>query len=63
MNSFPVRMLDGIGSQAMGFFAESGPDANKPASVQERARQVENRGIYAGSSSTVAAPRQSMAAR
>ena len=63
MNSFPVRMLDGIGSQAMGFFAESGPDASKPASVQDRARQVESRGIYAGRSPAGVAPRQSMAAR
>lgn len=64
MNSFPVRMLDGIGSQAMSFFAETGPDAKAPASVQDRARQVEGRGIYAGGRSpATAAPRQSMAAR
>jgi hypothetical protein len=64
MNSFPVRMLDGLGSQAMSFFAEAPAAEGKPASVHDRARQVEGRGIYAGGRSPMTtAPRQSMAAR
>lgn len=63
MNSFPVRMLDGVGSQAMGLFGEASPDTKAPASMEERARLVESRGLYAGRSQSVVAPRQNMAAR
>jgi len=63
MNSFPVRMLDGVGSQALSFFAEAPAADTNPDSLQERARQVENRGIYAGRAPAAEAPRQSMAAR
>jgi hypothetical protein len=64
MNSFPIRILDGIGSTATSFFGEVPAADGKPASVQDRARQVEGRGIYAGGrSSVMTASRQSMAAR
>lgn len=63
MNSFPVRMLDGVGSQAMSLFGEASPDSKVPATMEDRARQVESRGLYAGHSRPVVAPRQNMAAR
>ncbi len=64
MNSFPVRMMDEAASGLVGFFAENDLPANgKPASIEERASKVENRGIYAGRTSAAGSPQQSMAAR
>lgn len=48
INSYPVRILDQTGSALMGYLAENEEGA-KPASIEERARQIESRGIYAGS--------------
>ncbi|MDI1311567.1 hypothetical protein [Prosthecobacter sp.] len=65
-NTYPVRILDQTGSALLGYIAENDLPANgKPASMQERARQVEMRGIYAAGKTapTVAAPRQSMVSR
>ncbi|MDZ4406307.1 MAG: hypothetical protein U1A53_26850 [Prosthecobacter sp.] len=64
MNSYPVRMMDQTATALLGYLAENELPANgKPASIQDRARQVENRGIYAGHLPAAGSPRQSMAAR
>jgi hypothetical protein len=64
MNSYPVRMMDQTASALLGYLAENElPADGKPASIQDRARQVEDRGIFAGHAPTPGAPRQSMAAR
>ncbi|WP_294383362.1 hypothetical protein [Prosthecobacter sp.] len=64
MNSYPVRMMDQTASALLGYLAENElPTDGKPASIQDRARQVEGRGIYAGQMPAAVAPRQSMAAR
>lgn len=64
MNSWPVRLLDQTGSALMGYLAENElPADGKPASIKDRARQVEGSGIYAGHAPVAGAPRQSMAAR
>ncbi len=65
-NIYPVRILDQTGSALLGYIAENDLPANgKPASIQERARQVENRGIYAAGKTapTATSPRQSMVSR
>lgn len=47
-NTYPVRILDQTGSALLGYIAENDlPPNGKPASMEERARQVEKRGIYA----------------
>ncbi|MFN0079803.1 MAG: hypothetical protein ACKVY0_25345 [Prosthecobacter sp.] len=64
MNSFPVKMLDEAGSTLMGFLAENeSPSGSTPEALKNRARQVENRGIYAGRVSPASSPRHGMAAR
>lgn len=64
MNSLPFRMLDETGSALMGMLAENEiPSDGKPASIQDRAHQIESRGIYAGHAPFAGSPRQSMAAR
>ena len=64
MNSYPVRLLDQTGSALMGYLAENDSPAHaKPATMKDRARQVESRGIYAGRASVTGAAGQSMAAR
>jgi hypothetical protein len=64
MNSAPVRMLDELGSAAAGMLGDAGtPDARKPASVEERARQIESRGVYAGRLPVGETARVSMASR
>lgn len=64
MNSFPVRMLDETGSAILGMLAENNlPTDGKPASIQDRARQVESRGIYAGHAPATGSPGQNTAAR
>ena len=46
---YPVKFLDQTGSAVLGWFGENNlPTDGKPASMQERARQVESRGHYAG---------------
>lgn len=49
MNSYPVRILDQTGSALMGYLSENDEGA-RPASMEERARQIEARGVYAGQS-------------
>jgi hypothetical protein len=64
MRSYPMRILDQTGSALMGYLAENDSPTNAtPAAMQNRARQVESRGIYAGRASATAAAGQSMAAR
>ena len=64
MNSYPIRILDQTGSALLGYLAENElPADGAPASIQQRARQVEERGIYAGHAPAAAMPRQSMASR
>lgn len=64
-NTFPVKFLDEAGATMMRQFTENNLPVNgKPASMQERARQVQGRGIYAGGSPAVmGAAGQRMAAR
>jgi hypothetical protein len=46
---YPVKFLDQTGSAVLGWLGENNlPTDGKPASMQERARQVESRGNYAG---------------
>ena len=54
MNSYPVRILDQTGSALMGYLAENDGEA-RPASLEERARQIESRGVYAGQGPAVQA--------
>lgn len=63
MNSYPVRILDQTGSALMGYLAET--DATAPKSIDERAKNVQDRGMYAGraASGSVMSSRQSMASR
>ena len=62
--SYPVRFLDQTGSALLGYLAENDLPANgKPASIQERARQVESRGSYAGQLPAAASPSRSVVAR
>lgn len=62
---YPFKFLDQTGSAMLNWLGENElPADGKPASVQERARQVQSRGIYAGRTPVVVgAARQSMAAR
>jgi hypothetical protein len=65
-NCAPVRAFDETGASMLHMLGENNLPANgKPASIQERARQVENRGIYAAGKTApaAAAPRQSMVSR
>jgi hypothetical protein len=48
-NTYPVRILDQAGSEVLGLISENNlPTDGKPASMLERARQIESRGNYAG---------------
>ena len=48
-NTYPVRILDQTGSALLGYISENNlPTDGKPASLQERAREIESRGHYAG---------------
>ena len=48
-NMFPGKMLDQTASEVLGWLGENNlPTDGKPASIQERARQIESRGSYAG---------------
>lgn len=67
MNSYPYRILDQTGSALMGYLAENElPADGQPASLEDRAKKVESRGIYAGHASPAVqtdASRVSMASR
>jgi len=53
---YPVKFLDQTGSAVLGWLGENNlPTDGKPASMQERARQIESRGNYAGRVPTAAA--------
>lgn len=64
-NCYPVKFLDQTGSAVLGWLGENNlPTDGKPATMQERARQIESRGHYAGKTpAAVAAPKQSVVAR
>jgi len=62
-SSSPVRLLDELGAEFMGLFADNGMVKTRPEQLHERARQVERRGIYAGQSTAARVESQSMAAR
>jgi len=48
-NSSIIKMLDQTGAEMLGWLGENNlPTDGKPASMQERARQIESRGSYAG---------------
>jgi len=50
MNSAPFRLLDQTGSALMGYLGDNTlPADGKPQSIEERARQVRDQGLYAGS--------------
>lgn len=55
MNSYPVRMLDAAGSSIMGSITEN-DGTGKPASIEERAREVRSRGLYVGPSAAATPP-------
>ncbi len=64
MNSSPFRLLDQTGSALMGYLGDNTlPADGKPQSIEERARQVRDEGLYAGSADTHAAPTSKVAAR
>jgi len=63
-NCYPVKFMDQTGSAVLGWLGENNlPTDGKPASMQERARQIESRGHYAGKTPAAAPSRESMAAR
>ena len=48
-NTYPVKFLDQTGSAVLGWISENNlPTDGKPASMEERARQIKSRGNYAG---------------
>ncbi len=63
MNSTPFRLLDQTGSALMGYLGDAESDA--PKSLEERARKVQDNGMYAGrgAANGVSSSRQSMASR
>ncbi len=64
-NTYPLRILDQTGSALLGYISENNlPTDGKPATMQERARQIESRGHYAGQVPAAAAsPRQGVVTR
>ena len=64
LNSYPLRILDQTGSALLGYLAENDPAAT-PKSLEDRAKNVQDRGMYAGrgASTGVNSSRQSMASR
>jgi hypothetical protein len=63
-NTYPVKFLDQTGSAVLGYFGENNlPTDGKPATMQERARQIESRGSYAGKAPAAGSPAESVAAR
>ena len=63
-NTYPVKFLDQTGSAVFGWISENNlPADGKPASMEERARQIKSRGSYASKTPAAAPSRESMAAR
>ena len=65
-NCAPVRLFDETGSSMLRMLGENNlPADGKPGSLQDRARKVESRGIYAARKTTPASvtARQSVVAR
>ncbi|WP_395742435.1 hypothetical protein [Prosthecobacter sp.] len=64
-NTYPVKFLDQTGSAVLGWLGENNlPTDGKPATMEERARQIESRGHYAGRTQTpLRDAGQAMAAR
>jgi|UniRef100_UPI00378434EB hypothetical protein len=64
MNSSAFRILDQTGSALMGYLGDNTLPANgKPQSIEERARQVQSEGLYAGGVGGKALPVGKVAAR
>ncbi|WP_395748618.1 hypothetical protein [Prosthecobacter sp.] len=64
-NCYPVKFMDQTGSAMLGWLGENNlPTDGKPATMQERAREIESRGHYAGKTpATVGDAGQHTAAR
>lgn len=63
-NCYPVKFIDQTGSAMLGWLGENNlPTDGKPASMQERAREIESRGHYAGKVPAASAPKQTVVAR
>jgi hypothetical protein len=63
-NCYPVKFMDQTGSAVLGWLGENNlPTDGKPATMQERARQIESRGSYASQVAVADAPKQSVVAR
>jgi hypothetical protein len=63
-NCYPVKFMDQTGSAVLGWLGENNlPTDGRPASMEERARQIKSRGNYAGKTPAAAPSRESMAAR
>jgi hypothetical protein len=64
ISSPPVMMLDQAASSMLGLLSENElPAGGKPQSIQERARQVQAEGMYAGSLGAKKLPTSKVAAR
>lgn len=63
-NCYPVKFIDQTGSAMLGWLGENNlPTDGKPATMQERARQIESRGHYAGKAPSAGLPAENVAAR
>jgi len=63
-NSTLIKMLDQTGAELLGLLGENNlPTDGKPASMQERARQIKSRGNYVGKVPAAAASHTSVVAR
>ncbi len=63
-NCYPVKFMDQTGSAVLGWLGENNlPTDGKPATMQERARQIESRGHYAGKAPAAGMPAENVAAR
>ena len=56
-NIYPLKLLDETGSEILGLISAENnlPTDGRPASIQERARQIESRGHYVGKTPAAAA--------
>lgn len=62
--SAPVKLFDDAGSSLVKMWGENNlPTDGKPASMQERARQIESRGSYAGKPTVEGSPVEKVAVR
>ncbi|WP_449072683.1 hypothetical protein [Prosthecobacter sp.] len=63
LGSGPVRMMDELGSSLMGMLGDA--ESGSPKSIEERAKKVQDNGMYAGRGAPVGviSSRQSTASR